>query len=81
MKNANKPISPCLIKGTQGYGDKPTVFDQLVYGLNKREYFAGLCLASLMSSINLNKRLDSQIETAVDIAIRSTDELLKQLEK
>jgi hypothetical protein len=83
MKNANEPISPCLIEGEQGYGVKPTIPNRNVHGLTKREYFAGLCLSTLVGSINLNgiRKLDDQLEYAVHIAIRSTDELLKQLEK
>ena len=75
MENGKQPISPCTIQGRQGWGDKPTISDREVYGLTKREYFAGLAMQGLLSEgsmVNGSELIKS--------AIKFADELLKQLE-
>ena len=75
MENGQEPIIPCIIKGRQGWGDKPTIPNREVYGLTKREYFAGLAIQGLFSN-NLN---NGNIKDNVSDAIIIADELLKKL--
>ena len=70
MKNANKPINPI-----QDLNKHPSG----LFGLTKREYFAGLAMQGLLSNpypdiVGLNP--DIITSTAIDLA----DKLLKQLE-
>ncbi len=78
MKNGKEPITPCTIQGRQGWGDKPTISDREVYGLTKREYFAGLAMQGILSNPEFNN-LD--IENSAVLAVNQADELLKQLGK
>ena len=77
MKNANEPISPCLIEGVQGYGNNPTIPNRKVHGLTKREYFAGLAMQGLSSG---DKIYFDNITQLCSESINIADELLKQLE-
>ena len=86
MENGKEPITPCTIKGRQGWGDKPTISDREVYGLTKREYFAGLAMQGLMSNPNFIKpgsfdfKYSKTAERVSSISIKVADELLTQLE-
>lgn len=71
MKNGDKPINPLLDLNKDKSG---------LWGLTKREYFAGLAMQGLLSNpdpdiVNFNEK------EIAEIAIECTDELLKQLEK
>lgn len=71
MKNPDKPINPLLDLNEDKSG---------LWGLTKREYFAGLAMQALLSNpdpgiVNFNEK------EIAEIAIEYTDELLKQLEK
>ena len=82
MENGKEPITPCTIKGRQGWGDRPTISNKEVYGLTKREYFAGLAMQSL-AGLEFQSSESHSIEKAKRIAKQSiflADELLKQLE-
>lgn len=53
-------------------------------GLTKREYFAGLAMQGLLSIYDPQKDITPYIRNAKDmaeLAVKSADELLKQLEK
>jgi hypothetical protein len=81
MKNGEQPITPCTIQGRQGWGDKPTISDREVYGLTKREYFAGLAMQGLLSiydNQNIVPNQDNAIYMA-KLSVLAADELLKQL--
>ncbi len=77
MKNGKEPITPCTIQGRQGWGDKPTISDREVYGLTKREYFAGLAMQGIMT--NVSYPLGIKAEIVASKSIELADELLKQL--
>jgi hypothetical protein len=77
MRNGEKPILPCIIKGKQGFGSQPTIPDKEVYGLTKREYFAGLAMQGLMSN---SKVIINDIDN-MSACVRIADELLKKLEQ
>jgi hypothetical protein len=96
MKNANKPISPCLM---QQVGDNEyraaKKFDPVEYtvpmeGLTKREYFAGLAsqgfitaaFGSAESAARLDLVLNGQDVTSgiAEMAVAMADALLKELE-
>ena len=67
MKNGDKPINPLLDLNEDKSG---------LWGLTKREYFAGLAMQGL-----IGKWHGEHIKEGVKRAIEATDELLKQLEK
>jgi hypothetical protein len=77
MKNGEQPITPCIIKGKQGFGSQPTISDKEVYGLTKREYFAGLAMQGIMT--NVSYPLGIKTEIVASKSIELADELLKQL--
>ena len=81
MENGKEPITPCTIKGRQGWGNKPTISDREVYGLTKREYFAGLAMQGLIASIDPFELTTSEINNIAELSTAMSDELLKQLEK
>ena len=75
MKNSDKPINPCVIKGRQGFREIPTIPDKNEYGLTKREYFAGLAMQGILNnSIN---NVPCRLKTA-KFSVEYADELLKQ---
>jgi hypothetical protein len=82
MENGKEPITPCTIQGRQGWGDKPTISDREVYGLTKREYFAGLAMQGLLANPNFQDNgSGASIPIQVTVsAIKYADELLKQLD-
>ncbi len=71
MKNSEQPINPMPHVNKDG-----TVQHDVYFGLTKREYFAGLNVAALLS--NRDWADDDEL---VNKAIKNADELLKQLEK
>ena len=75
MENRDEPINPCLIKGRQGFADIPTIPSREVYGLTKREYFAGLAMQGLLS----NGTTGQPISDIARKCIRLTDALLEEL--
>ena len=81
MENRDEPINPCLIKGRQGFADLPTIPNREVYGLTKREYFAGLAMQALLSK---DKVMYEELPTTSSIliaklAVKSADTLLREL--
>jgi hypothetical protein len=78
MENGKEPITPCTIQIRQGREDKSTIFDRKVYGLTKREYFAGLAMQGILSA--LPHPLEAHRKTVSEKAIQLADELLTQLE-
>jgi hypothetical protein len=78
MENANEPINPCEIQGKQGFADRPTIPNREVYGLTKREYFAGLAMQGWISCQHDGFTGDEfSIATR---AVRCADALLAELE-
>jgi hypothetical protein len=78
MENGKEPITPCTIQGRQGWGDKPTISDREVYGLTKREYFAGLAMQGMMANQGLNSYENN---TIAKWSIEMADALLAELDK
>ena len=76
MEKGNEPINPCIIKGRQGFADIPTIPSREVYGLTKREYFAGLAMQGLCT-------LDcfTSAEAIAKTSVRQADALLEALNK
>ena len=70
MNNSEQPINPVLGNG---------VSTSTLYGLTKREYFAGLAMQGMIQShtLNLSKEEASIIAGQ---SIQFADELLKQLQ-
>ena len=77
MENANEPINPCEIQGKQGFADRPTIPNREVYGLTKREYFAGLAMQGMFSQHGF---LLKDTKELVEIAVKCADSLLEELE-
>jgi hypothetical protein len=76
MENGKQPITPCTIRGRQGFADLPTIPNREVYGLTKREYFAaiamqGFCIVEVFTSM----------EAVAKASVMQADALLKELEK
>jgi len=81
MSNADKPINPCTIKGRQGFGNQPTIPNREVYGLTKREYFAGLAMQGMIQNMHIKLNLSkTEADIIASQSIQFADELLKQLE-
>jgi hypothetical protein len=78
MENGKEPITPCTIQGRQGWGNKPTISDREVYGLTKREYFAGLAMQGLLSH---HGKFGSLHEVYTKYAVIYADALLEELDK
>jgi hypothetical protein len=66
MKNGDKPINPLLDLNKDKSG---------LWGLTKREYFAGLAMQGFIS------RHNAPDEKLAEWSINMADELLKQLEQ
>lgn len=79
MENRDEPINPCHIKGRQGFADMPTIPNREVYGLTKREYFAGLAMQGLLSRDPGKDGVDSI--KLINISISYADALLEALNK
>ncbi|RKT01061.1 hypothetical protein [Chryseobacterium defluvii] len=83
MENADKPISPTFIKFTENGNPRPVSeyevsrggYSDFSIGLTKREYFAGLALQGLVGNTHNNSP-----KFIAEVAIKISDELLKQLE-
>jgi len=76
MENGKQPITPCTIRGRQGFGDLPSIPNREVFGLTKREYFAaiamqGFCIVEGFTSM----------EAVAKASVMQADALLKELEK
>jgi hypothetical protein len=69
MENGKQPISP--VEGDNDF----------LFGLTKREYFAGLAMQGILSCSNKAFGGYGNNEKLCNASIRSADELLKQLEK
>ena len=81
MENANEPINPCEIQGKQGFGDRPTIPNREVYGLTKREYFAGLAMQGLLTR-NVGMSLGIlEAKRIVEESVIIVDMLLEELVK
>lgn len=86
MKKGNEPINPCLIKGKQGFADIPTIPSREVYGLTKREYFAGLAMQGLLTRVPKrdNDKVDLgilELKRIVEESVLASDALLEALNK
>ena len=68
MKNGDKPINPLLDLNKNKSG---------LWGLTKREYFAGLAMQGLLSIPNTGISPKGFASRAIEMA----DEILKQLEE
>lgn len=86
MENSQKPISP--IFNSDGFVSHQSRIEeynqkQLLSGLTKREYFAGLAMQGLLASRNwqLEPYNKDTPEVTAEFALQITDELLKQLAK
>ena len=84
MEKRDEPINPCTIKGRQGFADMPSISTRDVYGLTKREYFAGLAMQGLLANPNTGRiekgrRVINQEEVANN-SLLFADQLLKTLE-
>ena len=79
MKNSEQPINP--IQQTEEWYEKNNPKELI--GLTKREYFAGLAMQGMASSAfwaeNFTDKGD-YLQKAIEISIKASDELLKQLE-
>jgi hypothetical protein len=75
MENGKQPITPCMIKGRQGFADLPTIPNREVYGLTKREYFAGLAMQGILSYDGQGGSSELYAKNAVQFA----DALLEEL--
>ena len=75
MEKGNEPINPCHIKGRQGFANMPTIPNREVYGLTKREYFAGLAMQSIIAKGGTSER------SITYNAVRFADDLLEELER
>ncbi|OPC36184.1 hypothetical protein [Elizabethkingia miricola] len=81
MKNANKPINPAFIRFTED--DEPFLGTSEQHsltslGITKREYFAGIAMQALIPHWNIMKGVERIV--VAELAIKMSDELLKQLE-
>lgn len=75
MKNSEEPAFPVI---------KTAATNQSLSGLTKREYFAGLAMQGILSSIN--KWIDRdgkqlKADDVAELAISASDRLLEQLEE
>ena len=76
MENRDEPINPCLIKGRQGFADIPTIPSREVYGLTKREYFAGLAMQGFCST---DSAMVNSSQILAEWSVTMADALLKEL--
>lgn len=74
MKNADKPITPIY----NADGDLYFSEGELITGLTKREYFAGLAMQGLVIGGQIHY---SRVNQLTSEAKKLADELLKQLEE
>lgn len=74
MENTKQEQSAFPIPHEHGFNSKDSI------GLTKREYFAGLALQGLLSSGDLAPNT-VDVEYAVDLSIKASDELIKALNK
>ena len=86
MENSKQPITPCMIKGRQGFADLPTIPNREVYGLTKREYFAGLAMQGLLTRVPKrdNDKVDLgilELKRIVEESVLMANALLEELEK
>ncbi len=78
MSNPSHPIHPV----TTYKADGDDVVSQTYTGLTKREYFAGLAMQAMISTVN-KPDMDSVLEipkNTAQWAVKFADELLKQLQ-
>ena len=83
MKNADKPIYPFNEIDWNRSSSEVTTYYSQESGLTKREYFAGLALQGLISSLTEKASYGgwgTEMEATIKCAIDYADELLKQLE-
>lgn len=87
MKNADKPISPCLMQqvGDSSFrahkqGD-PTQYNIPTEGLTKREYFAAMAMQGLCSAHNAEGEWSTGPKNTAIFAVEYADALLAELEK
>lgn len=76
MENGKEPINPHLVYTHSGEVQEYSM------GLTKREYFAGLAMQGILAS-NTEGLARGMIDVTglIQSAVRSADELLKELEK
>jgi hypothetical protein len=79
MENANEPINPCKIQGKQGFGDRPTIPNREVYGLTKREYFAGIAMQGYCGG-EFTGQSGMSGESIAKWSVAMADALLEELE-
>lgn len=82
MKNGDKPTFPIEYDRLTNIG---TMSKDVEFGLTKREYFAGLAMQSILSTMDFKKTAtikewEEDIYAATNGALKIADELLKQLE-
>ena len=70
MKNGDKPINPLLDLNEDKSG---------LWGLTKREYFAGLAMQVYIN--NHHSEEDYTVQFVAKCSVKIADELLKQLDK
>jgi hypothetical protein len=80
MENANEPINPCQIQGKQGFGDRPTIPNREVYGLTKREYFAGLAMQGYCGG-EFTGQSGMSVESIAKWSVTMADAILEELYK
>jgi hypothetical protein len=91
MKNANKPISPCLMQivGDNEYRaakiNDPVEYNVPTEGLTKREYFAAKAMVGIITNPNVTVDLALQedhiaFSLVAQHAVNMADALLKELE-
>lgn len=59
-------------------GEPPNVWEK---GLTKREHFAGLAMAAMLSNSNLNSGEGYTADELMSLSAQAADALLKELEK
>ena len=71
MKNADQPINPVIGNG---------VSTSTLYGLTKREYFAGLAMQGLLANYKEEDyNFPTRTDLIADFSVRMADRLLDQL--
>lgn len=75
MENGNQPINATLT-----YDQYSGEANGHLFGLTKREYFAGLAMQGMLANSAMVPNI-ATIEYLAKMSVKASDELLKQLEK
>ncbi len=82
--SATEPAFPCEVGGYDESGNvkgrQTSCASGIAIGLTKREWFAGMALQGLLSTMTLSTA-ETDAEYVADVAVQLADAMLKRLER